>query len=78
MITLYEGDCLTEHERIESGSVDLVLTDLPYGTIKDIGGSGDINHGMVGKTSWDMPIEPAKVYEISNRILRRNGKLVLF
>src|SRR5690625_4754353 len=78
MITLYEGDCLTESERIESGSVDLILTDLPYGTVKDIGGSGDINHGMVGKTSWDMPIEPAKVYEISNRILRRNGKLVLF
>jgi len=78
LITLYEGDCLTESERIEDGSVDLILTDLPYGTVKDIGGSGDINHGMVGKTSWDMPIEPAKVYEISNRILRRNGKLVLF
>jgi len=78
LITLYEGDCLTEHKRIEDGSVDLILTDLPYGTVKDIGGSGDINHGMVGKTSWDMPIEPSKVYEISNRILRRNGKLVLF
>src|SRR5699024_12789630 len=78
MITLYEGDCLTESERIEDGSVDLILTDLPYGTVKDVGGSGDINHGMVGKTSWDMPIEPVKVYEVSNRILRRNGKLVLF
>ena len=78
VVNLYKGDCLTEHERIESGGVDLILTDLPYGTVKDIGGSGDIDRGMVGKTSWDMPIEPAEVYEISNRILRRNGKLVLF
>ena len=29
---LFTGDCLAEMQRIESGSVDLVLTDLPYGT----------------------------------------------
>jgi len=30
--TLWMGDCLEAMGRIESGSVDLVLTDLPYGT----------------------------------------------
>ena len=30
------------------------------------------------KTAWDMAIDPAKVYEIANRILRKNGKMVLF
>ena len=29
---LYNGDCLIESDKIESGSVDLILTDLPYGT----------------------------------------------
>ena len=30
---LYKGDCLIESDKIESGSVDLILTDLPYGTV---------------------------------------------
>ena len=36
MIKLYNGDCLIESDKIESGSVDLILTDLPFGTIKGI------------------------------------------
>ncbi len=75
---LIHGDCLKEHEQIESGSVDLILTDLPYGTVKGIGKSEGINHGMKGKTEWDFAIDPAKVYSIANRILRKNGKMVLF
>ena len=34
---IYHGDCLIESDKIESGSVDLILTDLPYGTIKGLG-----------------------------------------
>ena len=30
---LFLGDCLIESDKIESGSVDLILTDLPYGTV---------------------------------------------
>ena len=30
---LYKGDCLIESDKIESGSVDLILTDLPYGNM---------------------------------------------
>lgn len=29
--TLLFGDCLIESDKIESGTVDLILTDLPYG-----------------------------------------------
>ena len=37
MIKLLKGDCLIESDKIESGSVDLILTDLPYGkNTKDI------------------------------------------
>jgi len=66
------GDCLTEHEKIKSGSVDLILTDLPYGTMNTDGGR------KLGINGWDLAIEPKKVYEIANRILRKNGKMVLF
>ena len=31
---LFLGDCLIESDKIETGSVDLILTDLPYGTMK--------------------------------------------
>jgi site-specific DNA-methyltransferase (adenine-specific) len=32
MIELIQGDCLTEMQNIESGSVDAIITDPPYGT----------------------------------------------
>ena len=78
MIDLRQGDCLEIMKDIPDGSVDLILTDLPYGAVANIGDSDTIEHGMKGKTKWDKVIEPKKIYEIANRILRKNGKLVLF
>ena len=72
MIKLHKGDCLIESDKIESGSVDLILTDLPYGNMNTDGGR------KLGINGWDLAIEPKKVYEIANRILRKNGKMVLF
>jgi len=72
---LYKGDCLVESDKIESGSVDLILTDLPYGTVKDI---KNVNHGMSGKCDWDVVIDTKEIYKVANRILRKNGKMVLF
>lgn len=69
---LYKGDCLIQSDKIESGSVDLILTDLPYGNMNTDGGR------KLGINGWDIIIEPKKVYEIANRILRKNGKMVLF
>lgn len=69
---LYFGDCLIESDKIETGSVDLILTDLPYGNMNTDGGR------KLGINGWDFVIEPKQVYEIANRILRKNGKMVLF
>jgi len=77
MIQLIKGDCLVESDKIESGSVDLILTDLPYGTIKGLGDSDTIKHGMKGKTDWDSVIDTDKIMQIANRILRKNGKMIL-
>jgi site-specific DNA-methyltransferase (adenine-specific) len=71
-IELFKGDCLIESDKIESGSVDLILTDLPYGNMNTDGGR------KLGIDGWDLAIEPKKVYEIANRILRKNGKMILF
>lgn len=75
MIKIYKGDCLIESDKIESGSVDLILTDLPYGKVKGI---KKVNHGMSGKCDWDEVIDTNEIYKIANRILRKNGKMVLF
>ena len=75
---LYKGDCLIESDKIESGTVDLILTDLPYGTVEGIGNNENIQHGMKGKTEWDSIIDTDKIMTIANRILRKNGKMILF
>ena len=60
---LMMGDCLERMKEIESGSVELILTDPPYGTTK---------------CSWDsiIPLEP--MWEQLKRIIKPNGAIVLF
>lgn len=63
MIQLYNGDCLELMKNIPDGSVDLVLTDPPYGTTA---------------CKWDsvIPFEP--MWEQLNRIIKPNGAICLF
>lgn len=77
-INLLKGDCLIQSNKIESCSVDLILTDLPYGTVKNFANNDNVNHGMQNKTNWDSIVKTEKIYEIANRILRKNGKMILF
>ena len=66
-VKLLKGDCLELMKDIPDGSVDLILTDPPYGTMNGFNG-----------IDWDFAIDPKEVYTIANRILRKNGKMVLF
>jgi len=81
MIQLLKGDCLIESDKIESGSVDLILTDLPYGTMKSRNYAIQPNQKEGSKTAqdhnWDSVIDTTKIMEIANRILRKNGKMIL-
>lgn len=63
MIKLIKVDCLEKMKEIESGSVDLILTDPPYGTTA---------------CKWDsvIPFEP--MWEQLNRIIKPNGAILLF
>ncbi len=63
MINLMLGDCLEKMKDIPDGSVDLVLTDPPYGTTA---------------CKWDtcIPFEP--MWEQLKRVTKKNGAIVLF
>ena len=73
---IHTGDCLQVSERIPSGSVDLILTDPPYGTMK---GVGEATKGWDETTvDWDDAIPPETLIEISERILRKGGRAIFF
>ena len=72
---LMQGDCLERMKEIPSGSVDMILCDPPYGTMKGFDG---VDHGLAGKTGWDDALAPAEFLEHCSRVLRVNGALILF
>lgn len=75
---LFFGDCLIESDKIESGSVDLILTDLPYGTVGESMQDNTGKYSRINQSKWDNIIPTKKVMEIADRILRKNGKMLLF
>lgn len=48
MIDLYQGDCLNEMSKVADHTVDMIFTDLPYGTTKN---------------AWDVPILLDQLWE---------------
>jgi len=57
-----QGDCLNIMKRIPTGSVDMILCDLPYGTTRN---------------KWDSIIPIDKLWEQYTRIIKPNGAIVL-
>lgn len=78
MIKLYLGDCLVENEKIKDGSVDLILTDLPYGTVGESMKDTTGKYKIINQSKWDNVINTDKIMQTANRILRKNGKMILF
>ena len=76
-MNLIFADCLQHYKKIEPQSIDLIVCDPPYGTIKGIVNENS-NHGLKNKTLWDSAIEPQKISDIANHCLRKNGKMILF
>ena len=62
-ITLMHGDCLEKMKSIPSQSVDLILTDPPYGTTK---------------CKWDSVIDFVLMWAELKRIIKPNGAILLF
>ena len=62
-VKLLQGDCLELMKSIPDGSVDLVLTDPPYGTTA---------------CKWDTVIDLDLMWEQIKRIIKPTGAIVLF
>ena len=71
---IIHGECLEEMRKLEAGSIDLILTDPPYGNMN----GAELDGWEGNKTSWDKAIEPKEIFKECNRLLRVNGKLILF
>jgi site-specific DNA-methyltransferase (adenine-specific) len=59
---LIQGDCLEEMKNIPDGSIDMVLTDPPYGTTA---------------CKWDSVIDLSLMWEQLKRIIKPNGAIVM-
>lgn len=61
--TLLCGDCLELMNRIPDGSIDMVLSDLPYGTTR---------------CRWDTPINPQELWKQYRRVVKENSSKLYF
>ena len=68
-------DCLEGMKAIPDGSVDAVICDLPYGTMKNIGGAPGWHSD---NCDWDDIIPTDKLFAEYERVLRRGGAIILF
>lgn len=71
---IHHGDCLDVMPTLEPGSVDLIVCDPPYGTMK----GASLDTWDAATTQWDVAIEPVTLFAACERVLRVNGALVLF
>ena len=73
---IYQMDCLEGMKLIPDGSIDMILCDLPYGTVKNMGIDGWKNKGEI--CEWDNKLDSEKMFIQYERILRENGSIILF
>jgi site-specific DNA-methyltransferase (adenine-specific) len=78
MIELIHGDCLEKMKDIPDGSIDMILTDPPYGTMKGAEKTNKYGSKANPKHNWDEIIDTSRMLNECNRVLRTNGALVLF
>ena len=62
MIDLYQGDCLDQMDKVPDHTVDMIFTDLPYGTTRN---------------KWDSIIPLEELWKQYERIIKDNGAIVL-
>lgn len=72
---IYNEECIEGMKRLPDNSIDLILTDPPYGTVK-----GLETDGWKGKdnTQWDSIIDTKELFDEYARVLRDNGRIILF
>ena len=72
---IYNMDCLEGMKQIPDGTIDAVICDLPYGTMKGI---ADAPGWHSDRTDWDECIPTKPLFEEYGRVLRPGGMCILF
>lgn len=72
---VYNLDCLVGVSSLPDNSVDLIVTDPPYGTMA---GGGKTKKAMYKNMDWDIPFDLETYLTAVARVLRPSGKLVMF
>ena len=75
MIDLYNDDCMKLLPTIKDNSIDLILCDPPYGTVKGLRTDG---WSDISKTAWDNLLPTKTLFKEYERILKPQGTLILF
>lgn len=79
-IQLIHGNCETEIQKLPDESVDVILTDPPYGIMNRL----DLGKVIDGKTysngcySWDRALDLDLMFSEFKRVLKERGRLIIF
>jgi site-specific DNA-methyltransferase (adenine-specific) len=60
---IIQGNFFEETDQLKSGSIDCIMSDVPYGTVPDV--------------TWDIPIPLDNMWECFDRLLTHDGVVVL-
>ena len=77
MINLFNEDCLETLKRIEDNSIDLCLTDLPYGILTNKK-EADYQNENRNFCDWDFEIDYDKVLPQLKRVMKKDGNILFF
>lgn len=68
------GDCLDLMKNIDDSSVDIVLTDPPYGMVSKM----EIDGWKKKNPRWDTKLPTQKMFDLINQKIRVNGNIIIF
>ena len=71
-------DCMEGLKDIPDGSVDMIVTDPPYGIMTNFGKSDATKKEGYKDMCWDKAIAPSILFDALRRVLRPNGRAVIF
>ena len=77
MINLFNEDCLETLKRIEDNTIDLCLTDLPYGILSSKK-EADYQNENRNFCDWDFEIDYDKVLPQLKRVMKKDGNILFF
>lgn len=78
MITLNNEDCLETLKKLEDNTIDLCLTDLPYGILKSKKKEANFNNENRNFCDWDEEINYDEVLPHLKRVMKKDGNVLLF